>query len=316
VSVCESGSAGEARRGHAVRVERRAGPRGRRDNVGVRVACAGWGSREGDGGRAALALSGTSPLAAAGVAVYLAVAAGQPQPAWAYEWDEAPAAGVSGMEAQILGGSIGVQRGGDPGVAGGNSPPAAEVAAEASDPDPGSGSGEDSGPADTEEARLAAYNKRIQTLNRVPEGFPVFVRNGYNVKVENVESYVTTPSGLLAFDFSLGDEGRAPAVDGQKVVFHYTAYNENGRRIDSSYKQDRPVDQIVGIGGMIPGFEEGITGMHVGGKRRIVVPPELGPPTGPATFFSAKQYEIFDIELLDILSCAREGLVFSKVVCK
>jgi len=288
------------------------------------VACAGWGSREGDGGRAALSLSlsGTSPLAAAGVAVYLAVAAGQPQPAWAYEWDEAPAAGVSGMEAQILGGGLGARRGGDAVYAAGDALPDAEVVADASETvapgvsaaDPGSG--EEAPLLDTEEARLAAYNKRIQTLNRVPEGFPVFVRNGYNVKVENVESYVTTPSGLLAFDFSLGDEGRAPAVDGQKVVFHYTAYNENGRRIDSSYKQDRPVDQIVGIGGMIPGFEEGITGMHVGGKRRIVVPPELGPPTGPATFFSAKQYEIFDIELLDILSCAREGLVFSKVVCK
>ena len=39
-------------------------------------------------------------------------------------------------------------------------------------------------------------------------------------------------------------------------------------------------------------FEEGIKGMHIGGQRRIIVPPELGPPVGPSTFFSAKQYEV------------------------
>lgn len=46
---------------------------------------------------------------------------------------------------------------------------------------------------------------------------------------------------------------RLTPVDGQKVVFHYTAYNENGARIDSSYAARRPVEQIVGVGGMVPG---------------------------------------------------------------
>ena len=249
-------------------------------------------------------------------AACVAVLAGPP--AWASE-GENPPVGLSGMEAQILGGGGVARRVGEGDGAGLVSAPGVLDV----DRDAFAGGGTPSPPPSTtregsneEEERLAAYNRRIQTLNRVPEGFPVFVRSGYNVKVENVEAYTQTPSGLLAYDFSVGDEGRPAAVDGQKVVFHYTAYNENGRRIDSSYLQNRPVDQIVGIGGMIPGFEEGITGMRVGGKRRIVVPPELGPPTGPATFFSAKQYEIFDIELLDVLSCAREGVVFSKVVCK
>ena len=58
---------------------------------------------------------------------------------------------------------------------------------------------------------------------------------------------------------------------------------------------------------MIPGFEEGLSTMKPGGKRRIIVPPELGPPVGPATFFSSKQWEVFDIELLDSKSCIREG---------
>ena len=51
------------------------------------------------------------------------------------------------------------------------------------------------------------------------------------------------------------------------------------------------------------GFELGIKSMKPGGKRRIVVPPELGPPVGPATFFSAKQYEVFDVELRTVKTC-------------
>lgn len=51
------------------------------------------------------------------------------------------------------------------------------------------------------------------------------------------------------------------------------------------------------------GFELGIKSMKPGGKRRIVVPPELGPPVGPATFFSAKQYEVFDVELRSVKTC-------------
>ena len=65
------------------------------------------------------------------------------------------------------------------------------------------------------------------------------------------------------------------------------------------------------------GFEAGIKGMHKGGTRRIVVPPELGPPVGPSTFFSAKQCEVFDVELLDVKSCRREQVAFfSSVKCE
>lgn len=80
-------------------------------------------------------------------------------------------------------------------------------------------------------------------------------------------------------DYEVG--GGLQPLDGQQVVFHYTAYNESGATIDSTYRKDRPAETRLGIGGMIPGFEEGIKGMKAGGKRRIVVPPELGPPVLP-----------------------------------
>lgn len=56
--------------------------------------------------------------------------------------------------------------------------------------------------------------------------------------------------------------------------------------------------------------------MRVGGKRRIIVPPALGPPIGPQTFFSAKQCEVFDIELRGIKTCRSESaMMFSRIVC-
>ena len=102
------------------------------------------------------------------------------------------------------------------------------------------------------------------------------------------------------------------------MTFNYIAYNESGSTIDSTYRKGVPANTRLGINGMIPGFEIGLKGMQVGGKRRVVVPPELGPPVGPATFFSAKQWEVFDIELLGIKSCTRQqqfGMV-SNVVCE
>ena len=57
--------------------------------------------------------------------------------------------------------------------------------------------------------------------------------------------------------------------------------------------------------------------MRVGGRRRLVVPPELGPPVGPSTFFSAKQCEVFDVELLNVRVCRRRQVaMFSDVVCE
>jgi len=64
------------------------------------------------------------------------------------------------------------------------------------------------------------------------------------------------------------------------------------------------------------GFEEGIRDMKPGGKRRIIIPPELGPPVGPSTVFSAKQCEVCDVELLAVQDCQRRTIaVYSDVVC-
>ncbi|KAF5835318.1 hypothetical protein DUNSADRAFT_7550 [Dunaliella salina] len=163
------------------------------------------------------------------------------------------------------------------------------------------------------ERQVYALNRRIQLQNRVPPGFPGFIRKGFDVLVVG-DDYSTAPSGLIYKDFQ---EGQGPLpTEGQEVVFHYNGYNESGALIDSSYRKGRPAQTRLGVAGLIPGFEEGVRGMRIGQQRRIIVPPALGPPVGPSTFFSAKQCEVFDVELLAIRSCTRRQVaMFSDVVC-
>lgn len=132
------------------------------------------------------------------------------------------------------------------------------------------------------------------------------------------KGYQITPEGLIYKDYVVG-EGSSPQ-DGQEVVFDYTAFNEAGTRIDSSFTKGRPASARIGVGaggGLIPGFELGLLGMRPGGRRRLIVPPALGPPIGPQTFFSAKQCEVFDVQLRAVKSCRRRQVaMFSDVVCE
>ncbi|KAK8630638.1 hypothetical protein V6N13_079423 [Hibiscus sabdariffa] len=159
-----------------------------------------------------------------------------------------------------------------------------------------------------DEKRLLEQNKRRQKENNAPEDFPNFIREGFEVKVVTSEDYKKSDSGLIYRDFEVG-KGDCPKA-GQQVTFHYIGYNESGRRIDSTYIQGAPARIRMGTNAVVPGFEEGIRDMRPGGKRRIIIPPELGPPVGPSTFFSSKQFEVFDIELLGIQNCQRRTIAF------
>ncbi|KAL5571675.1 hypothetical protein UlMin_021272 [Ulmus minor] len=165
-----------------------------------------------------------------------------------------------------------------------------------------------------DERRLLEQNKRRQRENNVPEDFPNFIREGFEVKVVASDKYIKQDSGLIYWDIEAG-KGDCPK-DGQQVTFHYIGYNESGRRIDSTYLQNAPARIRMGTNALVPGFEEGIRDMRPGGKRRIIIPPELGPPVGPSTFFSSKQFEVFDVELLSIQNCQRRTIGFySDFVC-
>jgi len=108
---------------------------------------------------------------------------------------------------------------------------------------------------------------------------------------------VTTASGLRYVDIEVGF-GAQPQI-GQMVDVHYTGWLEDGTKFDSSFDSGSPFTFTVGVGDVIPGWDEGVETMLEGGKRRLIVPPDLGygqlgmPPTipGDATL-------IFDVELV------------------
>ncbi|CAK8564807.1 unnamed protein product [Lathyrus sativus] len=126
------------------------------------------------------------------------------------------------------------------------------------------------------EKRVLQQNRNIQKQNNVPDGFPNFIREGFEVKVIAPDDYIKCDSGLIYRDFEVGT-GDCPK-DGEQVTFHYVGYDESGRRIESTYLQRFPAKIRMGNNALVPGFEEGIRDMKAGGKRRIIVPPNLGPP--------------------------------------
>jgi len=115
-------------------------------------------------------------------------------------------------------------------------------------------------------------------------------------KVEASQNYVTTQSGLKYLDMVEGS-GATPQT-GQTVTVHYTGTLENGTKFDSSRDRGTPFQFRLGAGQVIKGWDEGIASMKVGGRRQLVIPPELG--YGPRGIgpIPPNSTLIFDVELL------------------
>jgi FKBP-type peptidyl-prolyl cis-trans isomerase len=111
---------------------------------------------------------------------------------------------------------------------------------------------------------------------------------------------VKTPSGLVYWDIRVGN-GEV-AKEGSHVRVHYTGWLTNGKKFDSSVDAGKPFDFTIGNGEVIKGWEEGVAGMKVGGKRQLRIPPALGygaegTPGGP---IPPNATLIFDVQLLGV----------------
>jgi peptidylprolyl isomerase len=109
---------------------------------------------------------------------------------------------------------------------------------------------------------------------------------------------VVTPSGLKYVDVKLGQGD--PAVNGKIVEVHYTGWLENGVKFDSSL-EDKPFTFRLGAGDAIKGWDEGLLGMKVGGRRRLVIPPDLGfGKQGVGSVVPPNSIVVYEFELLAV----------------
>lgn len=108
----------------------------------------------------------------------------------------------------------------------------------------------------------------------------------------------TTSSGLQLADVEVGTGTAAQA--GRTVVVHYTGRLTSGETFDSSRRRDEPFAFTLGAGEVIRGWDEGVAGMRVGGKRVLVIPPSLGYGNRPVGPIPASSTLVFDVELLEV----------------
>ena len=107
-----------------------------------------------------------------------------------------------------------------------------------------------------------------------------------------------TPTGLRITDITVGDGPEAKA--GQTVVVNYRGTLENGKEFDSSYGRG-PFSFPLGAGRVIKGWDEGVAGMQVGGKRKLVIPPDLAyGERGAGGVIPPNATLVFEVELLEI----------------
>jgi peptidylprolyl isomerase len=110
---------------------------------------------------------------------------------------------------------------------------------------------------------------------------------------------VTTASGLKYVDVVVG-KGAAPTA-GKTVKVHYTGTLENGKKFDSSVDRKEPFSFIIGVGQVIKGWDEGVMTMKVGGKRKLIIPANLGyGARGAGGDIPPNATLLFDVELLDV----------------
>ena len=116
-------------------------------------------------------------------------------------------------------------------------------------------------------------------------------------KVE--EKVVTTASGLKYVDVAVGTGEEAKK--GQRVRVHYTGWLKDGTKFDSSVDRGQPFEFPLGAGRVIKGWDEGVAGMKVGGKRKLIIPPQLGYGDRGAGGVIPPGAELtFEVELLGI----------------
>jgi peptidylprolyl isomerase len=109
----------------------------------------------------------------------------------------------------------------------------------------------------------------------------------------------SSPSaGLKSTDEVVGTG--TEAVTGKTVSVHYTGTLQDGTKFDSSRDRNQPFEFRLGQGEVIKGWDQGVVGMKVGGKRKLVIPPDLGYGSQDKGTIPPNSTLLFDVELLEV----------------
>lgn len=154
--------------------------------------------------------------------------------------------------------------------------------------------------ADMEDTMKSFLNASIVALSLI------FATSIHAQEKKMDKSQVTetkTPSGLRYRDEKIGSG--AKAEKGKVVVVHYTGWLDEGgkpgKKFDSSRDRNEPFDFPLGMGRVIAGWDEGVAGMAIGGRRTLIIPSELGyGARGAGNVIPPNATLIFDVELLEV----------------
>ena len=116
---------------------------------------------------------------------------------------------------------------------------------------------------------------------------------------KKAEGTVDTAKGLKVEDVKPGTGPEA--VSGKEVTVHYTGKLTDGKKFDSSLDRKQPFKFILGAGQVISGWDKGVAGMKVGGKRKLTIPPDMAyGKNGVPGVIPPDSTLVFDVELLGV----------------
>ncbi|HEY5966067.1 MAG TPA: FKBP-type peptidyl-prolyl cis-trans isomerase [Xanthobacteraceae bacterium] len=152
---------------------------------------------------------------------------------------------------------------------------------------------------------MQAFSRTALMAAFVALGLAVFgsITKDHSAMAQSAAKPVTTSSGLQYIDGKAG-AGASPRAN-QTAVVHYTGWlyvdGKKGKKFDSSVDRNEPFEFPVGAGQVIKGWDEGVASMKVGGKRTLIVPPQLGyGARGAAGVIPPNATLMFDVELLGL----------------